>query len=146
MTHFLAPAPAVPENKGSWMKAVLCSALLSILATSCGKGQRVPRPDDLPAYVPNDAVIKRYSNQEEDGLLEISWGHTSMLWAKPCRAVESAIGFAQSEERVLECPVELDMKVRPLYLGTLSIPLTKSARQQGSATTCCYTFEVLGNR
>lgn len=128
------------------MKAVLSLALLCIVATSCGKGQRVPRPDDLPAYVPSDAVIKRYSNQEEDGLLEISWGRTSMLWAKPCRSVKSAIGFAQSEERVLQCPVELDMKVRPLYLGTLSIPLTKSARQQGSATTCCYTFEVLGNR
>jgi hypothetical protein len=91
-------------------------------------------------------VVKRFANHREGGLLEISWGHSSMLWAEPCRSVESAIEFARSDERVMGCPAELDMKVRPLYLGALSVPMTESARQQGAATGCCYTFEALGNR
>ncbi len=128
------------------MKTVFCATLLSIVVTACGEGQSVPRPENLPADVPGNAMIKRYSNQQEGGLLQISWGHSSMLWAEPCRSVESANEFARTDERFLGCPAELDMKVRPLYLGALNVPLTTSARQHGSATTCCYTFKVLGNR
>lgn len=128
------------------MKIVVCAILLSIMATACGEGQRVPRPENLPADVPGNAVARRYSNQQDGGLLEISWGHSTMLWAEPCRSVESANEFARSDERLLGCPAELDMKIRPLYLGVLNVPLTTSARQRGAATTCCYTFKVSGNR
>lgn len=128
------------------MKLVLCLTLLSFMITACGEQHSVPRPKDLPASVPANAVIERYSNQKEGGLLEISWDHSSMLWAEPCRSVDRAVDFARSDERVLGCPVEIDMKIRPLYLGALSLPLTERARQHNSAPTCCYTFKVLGNR
>ena len=128
------------------MKTVLSAALLSVVVGGCGNGSGMPRPTDLPADVPNNAVIKRYANHPEGGLLEISWGHSSMLWAAPCRAAESAAEFARSAARVLQCPAELDMKIRPLYLGTLNVPMTRRARQRSFATTCCYSFRVLGNR
>lgn len=128
------------------MKPVLYLTLLSIMIAACGEKPSVPRPKDLPASVPDNAVIKQYSNHKEGGLLEVSWDHSSMPWAEPCRSVKRAIDFARGDERVLGCPVEIDMKIRPLYLGALSIPLTKRARQQSSATTCCYTFKIFGNR
>ncbi len=128
------------------MNAVLCVTLLSAMLAACGKGQGVPRPLGLPANVPDSAVITHYGDHKQGGLLQISWGHTSMLWAEPCRTVESAVEFARGSERLLGCPAELDMKIRPLYLGTLNAPLTTSAQQGRSPSTCCYTFQVLGNR
>ncbi len=128
------------------MKTALCLALLSIMVTACMEKPSIPRPKDLPAYVPSNATIKQYSDQKQGGLLEISWGHSSMLWAESCRTLESAIQFARSDERISGCPIELDMKIRPLYLGVLSIPLTRNARKEALVATCCYTFKVLGKR
>jgi len=125
---------------------VLGLAALLAAASAFAWGKRVARPKDLPANVPKDAVITRWSNQGEGGLLEISWGSSSMLWAEPCRSRKAAASFASGEERRLDCPARIDMKVRPLMLGTLDEAATSKARGGGASDACCYGFQTLGNR
>jgi len=128
------------------VKHRLWLAVLAFSGSAFGQEQSLPRPKDLPSSVPDHAVIKRWSNQGEGGLLQITWDHSSMLWAPPCRSAAQAAEFALGDKRALGCPAEIDMQVRPLYMGTFSLPLTARERQAGSKTACCYTFERLGNR
>lgn len=118
--------------------------LLAVLASA--EEAPLPRPKDLPKSVPADAVIKRHPGHGDGGLLEITWGHSSMLWAEPCRTKEAAETFAVDGKTVDGCALALDMQMRPLFSGTLDRKATKKALKARSKKPCCYTFERLGNR
>lgn len=123
--------------------------LLSIVTLACvGACQErsLPRPAGLPEWVPQEATIKRWPGHGEGGLLLIEWGHQSLTWAEPCRSLETADAFAYGGERKAGCPAQLDMKIRPMYLGTLDWEATQKAQEEGSSKSCCYSFQTLGNR
>lgn len=122
-------------------KAAIAVVLISCISAVAAKSRKLRRPKDLPANVPKNATITRWSNQGEGGLLNISWDHSSMLWAEPCRSREAAKRFATEAGMQLGCPLKIDMKVRPLYLGTLDVSSTEKSRG-----ACCYIFERIGNR
>ena len=126
------------------MRTARISAAVVLFAcaqAAAANPRKLPRPKGLPASVPENAAVTRWSDQGEGGLLSISWDRGSMLWAEPCRSREAAERFSRGEGTRLGCPLKIDMQVRPLYLGTLDPAATKKSRG-----ACCYTFEQIGNR
>lgn len=119
--------------------------LLLALSASAEEAS-LPRPQGLPKIVPADAVVKRHAGHGEGGLLEISWGHSSMLWAEPCRSKAAAENFAVDEKKTDGCPAAIDMQVRPMYYGTYDRKASRKAAKSRSKTPCCYSFDRIGNR
>lgn len=120
--------------------------LLVLLTLAASADDVIPRPKGLPPNVPADAVIKRHAGHGDGGLLEITWGHSAMIWAEPCRTQEAAENFEVDGKMENGCPIALDMQVRPMMRGSLDRAASRKARKARSKKPCCYKFEVLGNR
>ncbi len=124
--------------------------LLAVLTCAGANGscadRSLPRPADLPSWVPREAVIKRVQGHGDGGLLEVTWDHSSMWWAAPCRTKEAAEIYSIGSEHEMECPLQLDMKMRPMMLGKLDRQKTEEIRSRSGSRACCYNFATIGNR